>query len=113
MAPHPPSPLRDRLRSALSRAMKARDKAAVSVLRSTLSAIENAEAVDPVASTAIDGEFVAGAAHGLGAAEATRRALSEADVTAIVEAEIAELLDAAETYERAGRPHPSYAHTAD
>jgi uncharacterized protein YqeY len=93
--------------------MKARDKAAVSVLRSTLSAIENAEAVDPVASTATDGEFVAGAAHGLGAAEATRRSLGEAEVTAIVEAEIAELLDAAETYERAGRADRAEALRAD
>jgi uncharacterized protein len=83
--------------------MKARDRAAVSVLRSTLSAIENAEAVDPVTSTVTDGEFVAGAVQGLGAAEATRRTLGEADIIAIVEAEIAELLDAAETYEATGR----------
>ena len=39
--------LRDRLRRALPVAMKAQDRPAVAALRSTLAAIDNAEAVDP------------------------------------------------------------------
>ncbi|MFD0328421.1 hypothetical protein ACFQZC_09725 [Streptacidiphilus monticola] len=41
----PPVNLRTRLRDALTDAMRARDKAAVGVLRATLAAIDNAEAV--------------------------------------------------------------------
>ena len=39
--------LRDRLRRALPVALKAQDRPAVAALRSTLAAIDNAEAVDP------------------------------------------------------------------
>ena len=39
--------LRDRLRRALPAAMKARDRTAITALRSTLAAIDNAEAFDP------------------------------------------------------------------
>ena len=39
--------LRDRLRRALPAAMKARDRPAVTALRSALAAIDNAEAFDP------------------------------------------------------------------
>jgi uncharacterized protein len=56
------------------------------------------------ASTAGRGSpHVAGAAAGLGAAEAGRRRLSPAQVAAIVQAEIDERLAAAAQYERAGR----------
>ena len=44
--------IRTRLRSALRDALKARDAGAVPALRSALSAIGNAEAVDPVPSPA-------------------------------------------------------------
>ncbi|MEY9909045.1 uncharacterized protein YqeY [Catenulispora sp. MAP12-49] len=95
-----PTPLRDRLRAALPIALKARDRATASTLRAALAAIENAEAVDA-------GDVRAGAieasAVGIGAAEAARRELSEADVAAIVRAEIAEREHAAEVYQASGQ----------
>ena len=94
-------PLRDRLRAALPAALKARDRATASTLRATLAAIENAEAVDtgPVRAGAIEASAV-----GIGALEAERRVLTEADVVAIVRAEIAERGRAAEVYETSGHP---------
>ncbi|MGW4649475.1 hypothetical protein [Kitasatospora sp. NPDC004289] len=96
-----PAPLRERLRSDLTTALKARDRAAASVLRATLAAIENAEAVavpEPTGPLAVELLPV-----GAGAAEAERRELTEADVAAIVRAELAEREDAAAEYERLGR----------
>jgi uncharacterized protein YqeY len=91
-----------RLRLALRDALKARDTVAVSVLRSVLSAIGNAEAVDAVATAGTSGPHIAGAAVGVGAGEADRRVLSPADVAGIVRAEVRERLSAAAAYERAG-----------
>jgi uncharacterized protein YqeY len=97
--------IRTRLRRALTEALKARDAEAVSALRSALSAIGNAEAVDPgeVSRPGASGSIhFAGAAAGLGAAEAERRHLTEADVAAIVRAEAVEREAAASQYERSG-----------
>jgi hypothetical protein len=105
--------LRTRLRRALTAALKARDKDAVSALRSALSAIGNAEAVDPgepgpgrpsvTGSDHVAGAVpFAGPGTGPGTAEAERRHLTEADVAAIVRAEAAEREAAASQYERAG-----------
>lgn len=97
--------IRSRLRLALTDALKARDRGAASALRSALSAIGNAEAVDPgeVSRPGASGSIhFAGAAAGLGAAEAERRHLTEADVAAIVRAEAAEREAAASQYERSG-----------
>jgi uncharacterized protein len=96
-----------RLRRALTEALKARDRGAASALRSALGAIGNAEAVDPGGQgpgrPAADGSaHFAGAVAGLGAAEAQRRHLTEADVAAIVRAEVAEREAAASQYELAG-----------
>jgi uncharacterized protein YqeY len=52
----------------------------------------------------IGSEHFAGAVAGLGAAETTRRQLSEADITAIVGAEISDRRAAADEYDRLGRP---------
>jgi uncharacterized protein YqeY len=83
--------------------MKARDRIAMAALRSTLAAIDNAEAVVPDApgggSLAIERSPV-----GVGAAEVARRALTAEQVTRIVRAEVAERTDAALGYERSGRP---------
>jgi hypothetical protein len=51
----PPDDIRTRLRRALGVALKARDAGAVSALRSAMSAIGNAEAVDPPARPAGSG----------------------------------------------------------
>ncbi len=93
--------LRGRLRVALTGAMKARDRVAVSALRSALAAIDNAEAVDasagPQGSLAIEASPV-----GVGAAEVERRVLSEEQVEALVRTEIAEREAAARDYARTG-----------
>jgi uncharacterized protein YqeY len=97
--------LRDRLRAALPAAMKARDTVAVAALRSALAAIDNAEAVEaaPAPPPGAGHPDLAGTVAGLGAAEAERRTLMEAQVEQIVRAEVADRLAAAQAYERAGR----------
>jgi hypothetical protein len=99
-----PSDIRTRLQRALTEALKARDTATVSVVRSALGAIGNAEAVaaDPAQPSGAPGAAIAGAVAGLGAAEVPRRPLTEADVAAIVRAEAAEREVAAAGYERSG-----------
>jgi len=99
--------IRSRLRRALTEALKARDAGTASALRSALSAIGNAEAVDPAEAGpgrpgASGSVHFAGAVAGPGAGEAERRLLTEADVAAIVRAEAAEREAAASQYERSG-----------
>ena len=105
----PTSPVQARLRAALMEALSDRDTAAVAAVRSALSAIANAEAVAPSAARPRPGrsEHVAGAVAGLGATEAARRPLTEADITAILSAEISDRRSAADDYPRLGRPDRS------
>jgi uncharacterized protein YqeY len=79
--------------------MKARDRVTVGVLRSTLAAIENAEAVAPAE---VKGLAIEQTPLGVGAAEAERRILSADDVARIVRDEIASREDAAADYDRVG-----------
>lgn len=83
--------------------MKARDRVAVTALRSTLAALDNAEAVARPASTderlAIEESPV-----GVGTAEVERLVLTPEQVESIVRAEVAERETAAREYEVAGRP---------
>jgi uncharacterized protein len=130
--------IRTRMRRALTAAMKARDRSAVTALRSALAAIDNAEAVDPANTppatarqpgpgkappgegrlptakvpSAGDGDppgkgRIAGAALGVGAAEAERLTLTPAETQAIVREEVTERQAAADAYERAGRSGPA------
>jgi len=99
----PATPLRQRLRAALGVAMKAGDRVAVAALRSGLSAIENAEAVDR-GEDADRGLAIEQIAIGVGATEAERRVLTEADSERIVRGEIDEREAAARDYDLAGRP---------
>ncbi|WP_052434561.1 GatB/YqeY domain-containing protein [Streptacidiphilus melanogenes] len=102
-----PAPLRHRLRDALGVAIKGRDRLSASVLRATLGAIENAEAVpaDAASAGSVPGSLaIERSPVGVGAAEVARRVLTEGDVHAIVRAELAEREAAADTYLRAGRP---------
>jgi uncharacterized protein YqeY len=108
-----------RLRAALTAALSARDMIAAAAIRSALAAIGNAEAVRPRVKprpatgttpapdgthrTPVGSEHIAGAAAGLGAAEAARRQLTEADIAEIVLAEIADRRSAADQYDRLGR----------
>lgn len=97
------SPLPDRLQAALRVALKQRDTAAISALRSALAAIGNAEALPaPASHGGGGGQYVAGSIAGLGATEATRRVLTPAEIAAIVTTEIAERRAAAASYEHAG-----------
>ncbi len=86
--------LRPRLRAALPEAMRARDKAAVSALRGTLSALDNAEAV-PLDESAPRAAALEDSPVGAGATEAARRELGEREVVDIVRAEASERLEAA------------------
>ena len=101
-------PLVAALKSALPDAIRARDTEAVSAIRTALAAVANAEAVGggaaasgPVATTG--SQHVAGAAVGVGAAEADRRELTPAEVRAIVGVEVLERSDAAAEHEAAGQ----------
>jgi uncharacterized protein len=86
--------VRQRLRDALKTALKSRDEVANAALRSALSAIANAEAVDPAPNRV---------RLGVGAADVPRRELSDAEVMVIIRAEIDERLHAAAEYERLGQ----------
>lgn len=85
--------IRALLRSTLTERMRARDRDAVSVLRVALAAIDNAEAVpvtDPPgagAPTAGGSAGMATAHLGAGAAETTRRELTEEQMRALVATE--------------------------
>ena len=93
--------LRDRLRQDLPVALKARDAIAARALRSAISAIENAEAVEvEVPSRA--GGTIAGAVLGLGAGDVARRLLSVEEVLEIVRGEINDRESAAAQYDSLG-----------
>ena len=97
--------MRTSLRAGLKEAMRARDRVATAALRSVIAAIENAEAVD-VTDTPVreaSDPHVAGTSAGVGAAEAARRVLSEADEAAVVRAAISERRSSAAEYARLGR----------
>src|SRR5262249_9573647 len=94
--------LLQRLRLALPVAMKARDQTAVAALRSALSAVDNAGAVERSAdadrSPAIERIPI-----GLAATESARRVLTDADVVRIVQSEIADREAAAIDDDHGGR----------
>lgn len=79
--------------------MKARDRVAVGVLRSTLAAIDNAEAIGPAEAS---GLAIEQTPIGVGAAEVERRLLSPDDVARVVRGELAAREEAAADYDRAG-----------
>lgn len=89
--------LRAKLSAALRNALKAQDPRAIDSLRSLMSAIANAEAVDN------SGERVASPKIGIGSGDVPRRQLSGQDLIAIAELEIAERMRAAAEYDRLGR----------
>ena len=88
------SPLRARLRAAMLDARRARDAETTATLRTALAALENAEAVpSDVAAGALEDASV-----GAGTTEVDRRRLSDADERAVLDAEIASLLEAGRAY---------------
>jgi uncharacterized protein len=118
--------LRERLRRALPAAMKARDRTAVTALRSALAEIDNAEAFDPDEAAAEgmldllepagwepadpDADEVdaahpgfAGTVAGVGATEVERRSLTPKQVEGIVRAEIETREQAATVLDHVGK----------
>ena len=93
--------LRDLLSTALRAAMKARDKQAVSALRSALARIANAEAV-PIDTMPAAGAIGEGSV-GHGAADAPRGELDESEIRALVEAEVTEHEQAADLLAASGQ----------
>lgn len=89
---------RTALRRALRSARKDRDDTRISALRSALSAIDNAETPDGAQVDVALSATVAGAAIGLGAAEAARRELTDAEIRGLLRAELDERLAAAERF---------------
>jgi len=73
-------------------------------LRSALAAVGNAEAVpaDETSAAGIGHSPIAGALPGLGAGDAPRRSLTDADVAGIIRTEITERQNAAAAYQRSG-----------
>lgn len=93
-------PLREVLRDDLRRAMKDRDIAAVSAIRSALAAIANAEAVAvPDHDPTVEPMGVVGLAR-----DVPRRALDAEEVVAIVRRDVDERRAALPSYERHGDP---------
>jgi uncharacterized protein YqeY len=95
-----PTNPRERLRTQLTRALGQRDAEQVAVLRATLAAIENAEAVP----AQTHGSGLEARPLGVGVRDVPRRELSDDDVAHVIRAEIAERRSAAAVYEQAGRP---------
>jgi uncharacterized protein len=95
---------RQRLQLALREALGARDTVATSALRSALAAIDNASAVPaaPAPAAGTGGPHFAGTVAGLGAGEAERRRLTEAEAEQIVRAEVTGRQAAARDYDRTG-----------
>ena len=93
--------MRERLRSALPAALKQRDAALVAALRTTLAALDNAEAV-PSEEADSRGLALEQTPVGVGAREVARRELSDEEVEHRVRAEIDERQTAALVYDRAG-----------
>jgi uncharacterized protein YqeY len=94
---------RTTLRAALRAAIRGRQAHAVAVLRETLAAIDNAEAVDTSAAPPVQHGVIAGGVPGLGAGDLPRRTLGPDEVAAIIEREIAERREAADVYAALGR----------
>lgn len=81
--------------------MKARDAAAVSAIRATLAALDNAESVAVPVEDATP-LSIEQSPRGVGALEVPRRSLTADEVLALVRHEIAEREVAASTYAEAG-----------
>jgi uncharacterized protein YqeY len=102
--PTDPRELRDRLRADLLVARKARQADTVTALRTTLAALDNAEAVAVENVTDTLAAFpVAGAGPGVGSTEVARRILSIEDIRTILAAQVAERLAAASDYDAYGQ----------
>jgi uncharacterized protein len=101
--------IREALASELTAAMRRRDTAVVTALRTALSATANAEAAQPdEPETSMQfGQHFAGATPGLGATEVARVELVEEQVSGIVAHERADLMAHAQRLADVGRQEES------
>lgn len=96
--------LRAALRDDLVAAMKARNRDAVTALRTTIAALDNAEAVEvPGQEQPPASGRIAGGREGLGVTEAERRELSAGTVRAILRAQLSERVVEADRYDVLGQ----------
>ena len=102
----------ERLRAARTAAMRERRTPEVAALRSALSAVANAEAVDASQAPSQDSEVIAGAVTGVGAGEVARRQLSETEIRSIVQAEADDHRRSAQEYDALDRPDQAAARRA-
>ena len=92
------------LRHGLVTALKARDTDALAALRTTIAAIDNAEAVPvPDTSRPATGVHIAGSRSGPGSTEAARRQLSASELRDILAGQITEHTREADRYDALGR----------
>jgi hypothetical protein len=99
------SDLHERLRQDLKDALRARDRVAVRVLRTALSAIANAEAqpdLDGTPTSLRSEGPIAGAAAGVGASDVARRTLDDREIRSILAKERVECLTTAKELEARG-----------
>jgi uncharacterized protein len=89
------TPIRARLKAGLTKAMKTRQSAVVSILRTVLAAIDNAEAVE------LPPNFVPGMGQ---SNDVPRKVLTETQMRDIVHNEIRALQSATAEYEQLGKP---------
>ena len=102
MTIHAADEWRTRLRGALLTARKDRDATRTSALRSALAAIDNAETPDGVELEAPSSGEIAGGVVGLGAAEVTRRQLTDEQIRALLRTEVDERMTAADDFTTGG-----------
>ena len=98
--------LRAALRHGLVTALKARDTDALAALRTTIAAIDNAEAVPvpvPDTSRSATSVHIAGSRSGPGSTEAARRQLSASELRDILAGQITEHTREADRYDALGR----------
>jgi hypothetical protein len=102
---HSAAVLRAGLRRGLVAALKARDAEALAALRTTIAAIDNAEAVPAADMQApLTSADIAGASSGVGSTEAIRQSLSVGQLRDIVSEQIAECAREADRYDLLGQP---------
>lgn len=94
---------RTTLKDSLREAMRARQTAAVSVLRTTLGALDNAEAAELKEAPAAQPGIIAGGVAGLGAGEVARRVLTPEEVDGVIRLELSERMAAAAELGALGR----------
>ncbi|MDP3889937.1 hypothetical protein [Nocardioides sp.] len=99
------SALQAQLKADLTRAMRAGERPTMSVLRTALAAIANAEAqaVPHTPASQMNSTPIAGATAGLGSTDIPRRTLTDDEMREVIGAERSERLMVADTLHEAGR----------